>query len=101
MVEEAPAGSIDEHKVDRLARLGDTAQLMDSGSHSRRTSGTSMSGRHARCPPRRGYLMSVSILNIGRYIEMMTTPTITPTPIIISGSMIEVRAWTEASTSSS
>jgi hypothetical protein len=37
-----------------------------------------------------GYLMSVSILNIGRYIEMTIVPTITPTPIIRIGSMIEV-----------
>jgi hypothetical protein len=47
------------------------------------------------------YLTSESILNIGRYIEMMITPTIRPTPIIISGSMIEVSDWIEASTSSS
>jgi hypothetical protein len=47
------------------------------------------------------YLIRLSILNIGRYIEMMTTPTIMPTPIIMIGSMIEVRAWMEASTSSS
>jgi hypothetical protein len=50
---------------------------------------------------RRRYLTSESSLNIGRYIEMMITPTISPTPIIISGSMIEVRDWTAASTSSS
>ena len=31
------------------------------------------------------YLTSESSLNIGRYIEMMITPTIAPTPIIISG----------------
>jgi hypothetical protein len=49
----------------------------------------------------RGYLSSVSILNIGRYIEMMITPTIAPTAIIISGSMIDVSDWIEASTSSS
>jgi hypothetical protein len=47
------------------------------------------------------YLISVSILNIGRYIEMMITPTIRPTPIIMIGSTIEVRVCTEASTSSS
>jgi hypothetical protein len=48
-----------------------------------------------------GYLISVSILNIGRYMLMMITPTIRPTPIIISGSMIEVSDWIAASTSSS
>ena len=32
---------------------------------------------------------------------MMITPTIRPTPIIISASMIEVSYWIEASTSSS
>ena len=47
------------------------------------------------------YWISVSILNIGRYIAMMITPTISPTPIIISGSMIEVSDWIDASTSSS
>ena len=44
---------------------------------------------------------SLSILNIGRYIEMTITPTMQPTPIIISGSMIEVSDETAASTSSS
>ena len=50
---------------------------------------------------RRRYFTSVSSLNIGRYIEMMITPTMQPTPIIISGSMIEVSDWIAASTSSS
>jgi hypothetical protein len=49
----------------------------------------------------RRYLISVSILNIGRYMLMMITPTIRPTPIIMIGSMIEVSAWIDASTSSS
>ena len=35
--------------------------------------------------------ISCMSLNIGRYIEMMMMPTMKPTPIIISGSMIEVR----------
>ena len=47
------------------------------------------------------YFTSVSILNIGMYIAMMITPTIRPTPIIMSGSMIEVSDATDASTSSS
>ena len=50
---------------------------------------------------RGGYLTRLSILNIGRYMLMMITPTITPTPTIISGSTTEVSAWIEASTSSS
>jgi hypothetical protein len=45
-----------------------------------------------------GYLISVSILNIGMYIAIRITPTIAPTPIIISGSMIEVSAATAEST---
>ncbi len=49
----------------------------------------------------RRYLISVSSLNIGRYMLMMITPTMQPTPIIISGSMIEVSDWIAASTSSS
>ena len=49
----------------------------------------------------RSYFTSESILNIGRYIEMMITPTMQPTPIIISGSMIEVSEEMDASTSSS
>ena len=60
-----------------------------------RTSPDFVGNRHAR------YLTSVSILNIGRYIEMITMPTITPTPSIMIGSTIEVRAPTDASTSSS
>jgi hypothetical protein len=50
---------------------------------------------------RRRYLTSESILNIGRYMLMMISPTIAPTPIIITGSMMLVRAETDASTSSS
>ena len=41
-------------------------------------------GRRAR------YLISVSSLNIGRYMEMTIVPTIAPTPIIRIGSMIDV-----------
>jgi hypothetical protein len=48
-----------------------------------------------------GYLTSESSLNIGRYMEMMITPTIIPTPIIISGSMIAVSEAIALSTSSS
>jgi hypothetical protein len=47
------------------------------------------------------YSIRVSILNIGRYIAITMMPTIAPTRIIISGSMIEVSAWMAASTSSS
>ena len=38
-------------------------------------------------------MISVKRRNIGRYIEMMITPTIRPTPIIMIGSMIEVSVW--------
>ena len=55
---------------------------------------------HRFVPPPH-YLMSVIILNIGRYIAMTIVPTITPTPIISTGSMIEVSDWMLASTSSS
>ena len=48
-----------------------------------------------------GYLMSVSILNIGRYMAITIVPTMKPTPIIRMGSMIEVSDWMLASTSSS
>jgi hypothetical protein len=47
------------------------------------------------------YLISVSILNIGKYMATTIRPTIAPTPIIMIGSMIEVSAWIDASTSSS
>ena len=50
-------------------------------------------------PPR--YLMSVSILNIGRYIEITIVPTMIPTPIIRIGSMMDVSDWMLESTSSS
>jgi hypothetical protein len=39
-----------------------------------------------------GYSISVSSLNIGRYIAITMIPTMIPTPIIISGSMIDVSA---------
>ena len=63
---------------------------------SRRHSGTS---ERAVCAAR--YLTSESSLNIGRYMLMMITPTIAPTPIIIRGSMIAVSEAIAASTSSS
>jgi hypothetical protein len=47
------------------------------------------------------YLTRLSSLNIGKYIEMMITPTMAPTPIIISGSMMAVSEAIAASTSSS
>jgi hypothetical protein len=47
------------------------------------------------------YLTSESILNIGRYIEITITPTMAPTMIIISGSMIDVSVEIAESTSSS
>ena len=56
---------------------------------------------HPSVKRRARYLISVSSLNIGRYMEMITMPTITPTPSIMIGSTIDVSAWTEASTSSS
>ena len=49
----------------------------------------------------RAYLTRLSILNIGRYIEITITPTMAPTMIIISGSMIEVSVAIDESTSSS
>jgi hypothetical protein len=57
--------------------------------------------RHeSRCNQRR-YLMSVSILNIGRYIAITMVPTMIPTPIIRIGSMMDVRDLMLVSTSSS
>ncbi len=47
------------------------------------------------------YLMSVSILNIGRYIAITMVPTMPPTAIIRIGSMIDVSDAILASTSSS
>ena len=48
-----------------------------------------------------GYLISVTILKIGRYIAMTMPPTDTPRNTIIIGSSSEVSAPTAASTSSS
>ena len=45
--------------------------------------------------------MSVSILNIGRYIAITMVPTMTPTPIIRIGSMMDVSDLMLVSTSSS
>ena len=56
---------------------------------------------HTPSTTRARYWISVSSLNIGRYMEMMITPTISPTPIIMSGSRIEVSVAIELSTSSS
>ena len=43
-------------------------------------------------PPRARYSISVSSLNIGRYMAITIVPTMIPTPIIRIGSMIEVSA---------
>ena len=48
-----------------------------------------------------GYWTSCRSLNIGRYIAITMIPMIAPTPIIMSGSMIEVSEAIEVSTSSS
>src|SRR4051812_31417125 len=47
------------------------------------------------------YLMSVSILNIGIYIAMTIVPTMMPTKIMRTGSMMDVSDWMLESTSSS
>ncbi len=44
------------------------------------------------------YLMSVSILNIGRYIAITIVSTMAPTPIIRIGSMMDVSDWMLEST---
>ena len=63
---------------------------------------TGLRPRHARRPPERAaYSISVSSLNIGRYMLMITMPTMIPTPSIMIGSTIEVSDWIDASTSSS
>ena len=65
--------------------------------------GAKVSGslRTHKTQPPGGYWISVSSLNIGRYIAMMITPTTQPTAIIIRGSMIDVRLAMAESTSSS
>jgi hypothetical protein len=57
--------------------------------------------RTVRTRARARYLISVSSLNIGRYMLMITMPTMIPTPSIMIGSTIEVSDWIDASTSSS
>ena len=52
-------------------------------------------------PGTAAYSTSSKILNMGRYIEITMAPTMPPTITIIKGSMIEVRAFTAASTSDS
>ena len=76
----APAARKQDHRREREQRQEPSHRFTDRAPH---------------------YLMSVSILNIGRYIEMTIVPTIAPTPIIRIGSMIEVSDWMLASTSSS
>ena len=62
---------------------------------------TSVRGKLTTTTTTTRYLISVSSLNIGRYIEITIVPTIAPTPIIRIGSMIEVSEAMLASTSSS
>ncbi len=49
----------------------------------------------------RAYWTSSKTLNIGRYMEITTRPTMAPTRISMIGSMMEVRAFRVAATSSS
>jgi hypothetical protein len=81
----------DQADVDGVERLADREQDGDDEENPPRG--------HGR--PSSSYLMSVSILNIGRYIEITIVPTMTPTPIIRIGSMMDVSDWMLESTSSS
>ena len=63
--------------------------------------GVRLPGGFELCPYSARYLMSVSILNIGRYIAITIVPTMMPTPIIRIGSMMDVSDWMLESTSSS
>ena len=94
----------------RRGRRGGGACRPDAGGRRGRTAGraygVAAGGRTSGPGPRTArplacYWISVSILNIGRYIAMMMIPTTTPTAIIISGSMIDVRLAIALSTSSS
>src|SRR5262249_32879877 len=78
---------------------GDSEMSRDAMLH--RHSAEHTGRRFLRLDARARYLTSVSILNIGMYIEMMMMPTMMPTPIIMIGSTIEVSDDTAASTSSS
>ena len=90
-------------RVSRHDRAGDLERRACQTDHAHRVDSSSL--RIGLRPPTGAraprYLMSVSILNIGRYIEMMMMPTMIPTPIIMIGSMIEVSVWIDESTSSS
>jgi hypothetical protein len=72
--------------------------VRDSHPHRRRVYHAEDVSRESR---RRRYLISVNSLNIGRYMLMITMPTMIPTPSIMIGSTIDVSDWIEASTSSS
>jgi hypothetical protein len=95
-----------------LSEVASTSAARNSKRAERRPSlaGAPPRGRHGAVPPesptRPGspagrYWTSCRSLNIGRYMAMMITPTIAPTPSIIRGSTIEVSAWIDVSTSSS
>jgi hypothetical protein len=91
---EVPSRVSERRHVDhRLRSKGPLKSATASDKYLRRVS--------TSCGPYSRYLTSVSSLNIGRYMLMMMMPTMIPTPTIISGSMIEVRAAIDASTSSS
>jgi hypothetical protein len=57
--------------------------------------------RVTRGPARPSYLIWSYTLNIGMYIEITMKPTMPPTMMIISGSRIDVSAFSDAATSSS
>jgi hypothetical protein len=102
-----PAGLVDVD-ADEVERRGDRLQLLvrerrraAAGFGQVRVGERPSSITVVKPASRSSYLTSESSLNIGRYMLMMITPTIAPTPIIISGSMIAVSEAIAASTSSS
>ena len=96
----APAAASASEAIETLSSAFHTPRSSPFGV--RRPSGACKGNvKRLQRPASRHYLTSESILNIGRYIAIRMIPTMIPTPINISGSMIEVRDWIDASTSSS
>ena len=93
------SGVLQGPRADRSAPLGQPWPTSEAAR--RPDSFAGHRGAAAMVTARSPYLISVSSLNIGRYIEITIVPTITPTPIIRIGSMIDVSDWMLASTSSS
>ena len=90
-----------EHKNRETASPRGAAIDRDTHNRDREPTGRGVPRPAARTPNGKPYLMSLMMLNIGRYKAMTAIPTMPPITKIMAGSMIEVSESTVAVTSSS